>query len=422
MFGNRIEFICDLEALSPIHAGTGEFAELSIGRRNEPVSYAEVQRDARQQPFLAGSGLKGAIRAYAQRSAASPDELEVLFGAIDSQQGAGRMAGLVVYGASAVSHGQVSGELPYAPELNKSAAYVAARTAVNSASGVAKDHQLFFQEMVEAGTRFQFRALLLSHGRLGVALAERIFAGLMRDGLSLGKSRADGQGRVRFDKVRLVEWEISVTGDLKVARERSLTPSGGEANAATTIRLHCGGPFLVQDSSHSARAVPGKDSGEPQIQAQRSSVHTPLLPGTSVAGALKNRATWLWRRDRLRGNAPLAQAPGADPIIRLFGTAGAMALLHIQECDVAKAAPFDITSVKLDRFTGGPVDNALFTTSAFTGVTLHLGLKLVARPGFEPDVWDRYLFETLCADIKKNGLDLGAGSSKGFGWFQGGGA
>lgn len=108
-----------------------------------------------------------------------------------------------------------------------------------------------------------------------------------------------------------------------------------------------------------------------------------------------------------------------------------MALLHIKRCDVSEGEPFEITSVKLDRFTGGPVDNALFTTGAFTGVRLKLELALTRRrsfepergspparkPDFEPTADDLDLFKLLCDDIEKNGLDLGSGSSKGFGWF-----
>jgi len=85
----------------------------------------------------------------------------------------------------------------------------------------------------------------------------------------------------------------------------------------------------------------------------------------------------------------------------------------------SNAKKYDITSVKLDHFSGAPIDKALFTTHAVVGTRLELALALRDRGGAAtPRTADRALFNKLQSDIKKNGLMLGYGSGKGFGWFE----
>jgi hypothetical protein len=83
------------------------------------------------------------------------------------------------------------------------------------------------------------------------------------------------------------------------------------------------------------------------------------------------------------------------------------------------AKEYEITSVKLDHFSGAPIDKALFTTRAVTGAQLSLNLALRDRGGHgTPGEKDKKLFKELVKDIEDNGLMLGHGTSKGFGWFE----
>jgi CRISPR/Cas system CSM-associated protein Csm3 (group 7 of RAMP superfamily) len=429
MFGARLELSCTLETLSPLHCGTGDQAALErSGGRNEPLQYASVQRDHMQRPYLPASSLKGAIRQFAfDRLPERKSDLLRLFGNIDPKLGDMRMGSLTLFGAQCPEAAPASVELPFSGALKRSSAYVTARTAINGASGVADDHKLFHSEAVQAGTLFTLRALVLNEqpGSPLWRLAEEVFELLARDGFSLGKSRAGGDGRLRIREGSLTsaEWRISAEGELKSLESKPLAAavSGGPMPGVETFELVCTGPFLIQDSGaregHDARdPARNKKGSAPQIQAQRSSGNQPLLPGSSVAGALRARAIWLWRKKMLRSGQDIP-LDDPEPVKRLFGMTGHMALLHIVQCAISEAEPIDITSVRLDRFSGAPVDNALFTTRAFLGAKLTLGLILTSRPGFEPDDDDRKLFKLLCADINDHGLDLGAGSNKGFGWF-----
>ncbi|MFX4861166.1 hypothetical protein ABTC05_19195, partial [Acinetobacter baumannii] len=71
----------------------------------------------------------------------------------------------------------------------------------------------------------------------------------------------------------------------------------------------------------------------------------------------------------------------AQPVRRLFGAVGFRGLLAVETLTVSKAIPWSATSVRIDRFSGAPIDNALFTTAAFRQTELQVTLVLEDRGG-----------------------------------------
>ena len=74
-------------------------------------------------------------------------------------------------------------------------------------------------------------------------------------------------------------------------------------------------------------------------------------------------------------------------------------------------------SVRLDRFSVSPVDNALFGTEALVAPEFEVELELDQR-GLLPD--DTAFFEAVLKQIADDvwgGLRLGLGKNKGFGAF-----
>jgi hypothetical protein len=114
-------------------------------------------------------------------------------------------------------------------------------------------------------------------------------------------------------------------------------------------------------------------------------------------------------------------------IEELFGINGFRGLLKVRLEKFSGNRLETITSVKLDSFSGAPIDNALFKTEAFLGTTLDFSLGI--RPRKHRDEGGDWgtrtvsaealaLYELLVADIRRNGLTLGHGAAKGFGWFE----
>ena len=70
-----------------------------------------------------------------------------------------------------------------------------------------------------------------------------------------------------------------------------------------------------------------------------------------------------------------------------------------------------LPSVKLDRFSGAPIDGGLFATECFVDPVFEVELVYTGA--------HKNHFEALLADIKDDGsgLRLGHGGNRGFGWF-----
>lgn len=433
MFADRREYTIEFVTLTPMHVGTGEFAELTREGANEPASMAILARDCNGRPWLPPTALKGVLRREAlSRGLGAEPGSKHLFGAIRDTKGGVATGGM---GLLLMRAGELAGEapdtsgMPCGQLMPNRDAFVAARTAIDASSGVAEDHKLFFQEMLPAGARFRTSAILLLHGDMrteAASILDRLLAALLRDGTSMGKSGADGQGQMSVVAASYRELALTAQGVLKERSTRRIAVAEAGVDGRTDVQrawnveAHCTGPFLIADSSlgKTARSLDGEFSAKggsgPQIRAQRNSDNLPLLLGSSVSGALKARAYWI--ADRLKLRAQIDDP--ALAIKRLFGSHEQRAILAVRDLKVVEAKPFEITSLRLDRFTGGPVDGALFKTAAFTSVNLKFSLILERRGTVAASADAVKVCDALVTDIASNGLMLGAGTNKGFGWFE----
>lgn len=431
----RFDLSFDLEVLSPLHIGAGvERAVARVTARrgdNTAPGVAAIQRDVDGKPYLPGSTLKGLLRRLAPA-----EVVEALFGSV-SWRGA-----LIAVGSTAFTPGR-SGHLPYADTADLGdGVYVAGRTRIDPARGVAAASSLHHAEAVAPGARFHVVLALEARGANAEARCNAARAALLPllallaqpRGQAVGAGQADGDGRVRLLEATLKEQRRVLGADGSFAgqpRQLALPKAGPRSPTRRwVLRLHCPGPFAVLDPSH-VRPQRTEDA-VPMLAAQRRTAAQPELPGSSVAGALRARAAWLAARDAARqGNQPAADDPAAvfrrgevpvHPVQRLFGATGFRALLAIEELSVAAGATsWGIHSVRIDRFSGGPMTGGLWGTETFLGTTARLVLGLHDRGGkASPTDQDRRLAEALVADLCRPGevLMLGHGTTKGFGWFS----
>lgn len=457
MFDRRYEASFTIETLSPLHIGTGERTRIAgVGSpgANDAPDVARIVRDHRERPYLPATTLKGTLRRLAEGSLA-PAQVERLFGTIKhSDQDTGAMGTLLFRGGTLDGEAPEARDYPYADraaaELGRGV-FVAARTAVDARSGTADDHKLFFEEMVVAGTRF--RTAIVVTGPKGAEETDLdallSIVARLQHGVPCGRGKADGSGMLRLvaGSLEIAERSLGADGRLGTRKRAapSLTGHRPQPPHRWSATLRCEGPYLTADSSYDpeeARRSTGKDS-VPQLVAQRGRRGGPLELGSQIAGALRSRARYLAGLQALeRGIAARdiahavdpgaagmlrvvrkrAEAEGLTPVERLFGVSGFAGLLSIAQLRFEGGTLADSTSVKLDHFSGAPIDKALFTSRAFVGTALTLALQLEGRGG-EAGVGalcaaDIALFETLTRDIEANGLRLGHGTARGFGWFS----
>ncbi|MGH6847852.1 MAG: RAMP superfamily CRISPR-associated protein [Methylocella sp.] len=244
------------------------------------------------------------------------------------------------------------------------------------------------------------------------------------DGLTLGRGTGDGQGRVRVTKLNPASYVLDGNGELLPEigfDNKALLPADhgfAKKGEVVVLTLTCDGPFFVNDYSWN----PKKDSDKPQLRALRRSETEPIVPGTSLMGALRARATWISRREMMRREISDVEAKAAvveakAAVEFLFSSSeqrGALRLDCLGLLDAGRAAT--LTSVKLDRFSGVPIDGALFAVECSANTGFEATLRLVNSDQAPEQA--RSLRRSLLDDLKKNGLMLGHAANRGFGWFH----
>lgn len=463
----------ELETLSPLHIGSGGTRLIDSvkgkGGKNDGPEVAAIVRDACDAPYLPGTAVKGLLRRMAEARYGVP-WADAMFGSIKSEFD-GVAGAVTVLGARRIAPVPSATGLPYVKGGERQlgeGVFVSARAKMDGAGGVAADHKLFFQEMVAPGTRFELRLKVESRGRIpdgplrereghthdteracaprdardAVERAVKLLTALLEDlaapqGWSIGKGQADGFGRVklRTQGFKRKDQNLGPSGEWSAPAEKPVTLQAGPRQMpAHALAMRCPGPFLVIDASNTTQKGV-TEKGAPGINPQAWGERLPMLLGSSLSGALRQRARWVASLLALREKPPrpghdpdppdqeIASAreiEGLTPLQRLFGITGFRGRLRIVSLEMDEARTWDVTSVKLDRFTGGPVDNALFTTRAFVDVGFKAEFTLEDRPktlSAAARALDQALLDALLADVRAKGLTLGHGGNKGFGRF-----
>jgi CRISPR/Cas system CSM-associated protein Csm3 (group 7 of RAMP superfamily) len=404
---DEIELVLFIENLTPLHVGSDGTREISrVGgvETAETAMAAVICRDAKSQPYIPGSTLKGALRRICELGGATGKEVSALFGEIKNKQ-SGAAGLMTVYGAHAVGQAPDATAMPYY-SAGDPGIFLSARTKIDPRIGVAEEHLLFFREMAAPGWRFETRIVLRRPYKLSETSerwlgAKTLFLRLgatLKDGqISIGKGQADADG----------ECAITVISASALDADPLVRPF-----ATWRIELRCKGPFLTIDSSRKAQKDDDK-STRASVFAQKARSDAPLVNGSSISGALRARLTRLMRVESLKASAQGKAPPDESLVSRLFGETERAALLRLRRLHVHAEEKMLLTQVSLDRLTAGPMDRLLFRTEAFRGVTIEVDLELRCD-----DEACRKAVALLCADIAANGLELGAGASKGFGWFN----
>ena len=425
----RLDFALRLRLLAPLHVGSGD-RRIVDARSDEdgPTQIALILRDAEGRPWIPAASVKGVLRSLSTRA------IEVLFGAIsDHDEGTGRMGALLFRAAVLHTPGDAVGSA-----AATDGTFIHQRTALDPGRGIAKRNRLFAKEMVAPGALFALRIRLEKRSDaaefqdLTDAVIDLLSAFGGREGVGLGAGSADGQGRLRLEgEIDLASWLTDATTGALVPGKSRRVPARPIAAPPPFARLRCHSemPFLIADS---AWQRPADDDKAPHIKGLRrrsKDRETPFVTGSSVSGALRARAEWLDRLAASRsawtsGTAPpppptdtakvatATDLASLGPVDWLFGAIGARGRLRVAVSE-AKGKPATVTSVRIDRFTGAPIENALFATEGDLGTSFDLVLSLD-----EVGPAAGALAEALKQDLLRNGLKLGHATNRGFGWFK----
>lgn len=163
-------------------------------------------------------------------------------------------------------------------------------------------------------------------------------------------------------------------------------------------------------------------SGQPEF------IEYPLLPATSIKGALAHRTAYYYNKYKgiFADQIELSEFEKLNPAVgALFGYAkngddstGSIGRVIISDIYAENWQSQYMNHVKIDRFTGGALDGALFTEQVFHGGDLHLEIVLLpsVTPDEDPDIIKA--FTRAVEDIFDGYLPLGGGTMRGLGVMQ----
>ncbi len=347
----------------------------------------EILRDPKEGcPLLPGTSLAGALRSYLSDVLGGyykeeHEDVSFLFGASRSDE-QGTQSPLIVFDSF--------GKLPegMTEEIRDG-------VALEPKTGTAKPHKKFDLELIPTGTVFPLRLEVIvgkpeAESRL-LSLLVKVLEGLTEGDISLGARRSRGLGFVIARNWRAVRYDLTMPdGWLNWLTSDPLRPIAGDSSSYDLPKEAC------QDASQSIGWIEIEDKRNRLLvdadlcflagMLVRSPARTPdapdsvhlvsggcsVLPGTSLAGVLRNRALKIARIVRrgkndaeawmngLFGSPPEAEpgedlADGDESEIKHFASR-----LRISESAIMEGTRMRPSRIRLDRFTQGVVKGALF--------------------------------------------------------------
>lgn len=324
---------------------------------------------------------------------------------------------------------------------------------INS-QGTAVEGGKFDEEIVPKGTRFCFECELLCEEKCD-DLMDKVIAILQTNDFRIGSGSRSGFGQIAVIKVWRKLLDLSKPEELALYLQKSssLTPlwSGFEevptqvlsSNSYIRYQLHLQPTdFMFFGSGFGDERSDMTFVREPMIEWDGDHAHVVareqvvLIPASSVKGALAHRTAYHY--NKLEGffadNQPIEEledygGKGKEAVKILFGSEGnsegkdkhrgrILFSDFIKERKKSSEAKV-LNHVKIDRFTGGAMDGALFSEEVLyaSGESFDMELLLHKQEIKEGHVIPA--FEAALIDLCKGFLPLGGGVNKGFGTFTG---
>lgn len=425
MFGDRIEFSATLEVISDLHVG-------APGAAMEQGNVKRLLYDYEARPLLPASTLKGVLRA------ASGNDTATFGTPTGTEQVSGIAAKLWLDDAPLKVPAEEASFAGRGKPLGPGV-FLSDHVAIDRMTGAAENSKLYCRETVAKGGRFALSGIWLNAADIDPL---KDILSVLAAGLSVGRGTVKGNGKIALnaEDLIMVREVIGADGapvkmpfdkaDMRAIRadiaEKAAAYSIEKSGKLVSLHLVAQGPYL------SVREHKEEDQGSVRIAQPLQQDGLPMLRRESFMGVLRERASWLAELERAReknGQVPTDAKPCDDrfrqdtrdletlsPVERLFGVAGWRSRLHIVKIAPSKdCSPetMKLTSVSIDRITGASREKFLYTERVFTDARFDV---TIAVDDDNESVVDA--FERLIEDILAEGLEIGHGTTKGFGWFD----
>ena len=440
-----------LEAKSAhaIHTGHGDTVHDSL-----------VMRDANGLPTLSGSSLAGVLRhGYQQQH--GEQAAKSLFGYANSEDGQTSWMN-VTWGLVHNSNNQAQEGLlrsaqlndPLYTELSDAKLIVRQRVRLND-KGSSTDSGKFDVTLIPAGTRYSFSISYWGDGSdESNAQWQNLLKLFTEQNIRIGHGTKSGYGLFKAVTLHKAVWDLSTDSGQQAYCDRgrtrmsykhmdsiSITASGSspaqlsaslDLTAESAWRVGGGERYLAGDSlSNDSRDPDMLPMHEAKIYWKEKSDGTQvgemgeqqyLLPGSAIKGAIRHRVAYHYNclNACFVDDNSAYKAEDSPAINALFGFAkdsdSSAGVLAFQDIYLDHQKQQVQIHNKIDRFTGGVINGALFSENVLWHSSIQIKLD-VTNPDKVTDPNIKLALHKALTDLANGWLPLGASSSRGLGVF-----
>ena len=396
----KVVYTGTLQLDSPLLIGSG-----TETRKNEADIH--VLKDKLERPFIPGTSLAGVLRSWlADTDAETADKL---FGFVTKNKNSMNDV------QSAVSLLDVT--------LEDSKVVVRDGVSIDAYTGTGLDGKKYDYEAVERGARGTFAMVLTLreyHSKnipdldvLTEKIADKLCAGLRSGALT-----TKGFGVVRVPDICVAYYDFSKPDDvkrwlLKQPAAKVYKGKAGKEMEANTFSVDGEFAFatslLIRDQSVNEKVGDKKINAAPM-----KSLDEYLIPGSSLKGVLRHRAVWILNElgkpvewlDNLMGFSDKSSSKKSRfTVNEVYFKDG--------------VAEQEQTRNRIDRFTGGTIESALFTNRALWQASPNTPVVKLHYEIADCKEWEAGLALFLLKDLWTGNLPLGGEKSVGRGYLKG---
>lgn len=413
----------------PAHFGNGDV----VGFTDMPL----LRDSVTGKPLLTGASIAGALRNYLwqyqngygvnEKSEAPKKSLaEALFGCIDDsnfEDKASQQSWLFVEDAL--------GEAPaLTHEQQRPGVELRDGVAIDAKTRTAEDQKKFDVELLEAGWVFKLQLELLLNETnqqllpaLGLALQ-----GLQNKEIALGYRKRRGFGECSVSHWEIDHYHLTEPQELVAWLEQATCNHKGPADKVETLltdelklpdrreTFTIDATFKLESSVLIRSGAGGANAPDAvHLRSRRGNAHKPILSGTSLAGAIRNRAYRIIKTVEPNKIALIDKLFGKRIKDSTDEPTGSRVLVREEEID--GTTDLVQTRVKIDRFTGGAFPTALFSEQpVFGGAGARVNIHLMLQNPQDEEIG---LLLLVLKDLWTSDLPLGGESSVGRGRLVG---
>lgn len=395
----RQVFYIQIQLESPLNVASGE----------DEWTDADILRDFEGNPFVSGSSLAGAMRAYVGER----ENEWNLFG-YSADDTNGKMSSLFI------------SDLIFDEE-----AVMGIRDGVGlNENKVAKAGSKYDMEILETGMKGHFYLeLVIREGDDEEAMLRAlssVFAGIQQGEIRLGRKKTRGFGAFKitklvpkvYDRENYLEYAEAYKTSFWENKPDQLENWLHIANASNRM-VHIEVP-LVMKGGISIRQYAAKKNAPDFVHLTSNGI--PVIPGSSFAGAIRHRVKQILLDLAEEGaESPVRKNEVEQIISRMFGNAsdkeGHASNIIISEARILGARPLTMVRTGISRFESAVRDGALYKERTY--VDGHFNLEIAVRKGKEPkdSNWMIGILLLAIKDLENGYLAVGGQTAVGRGIF-----